>query len=302
MKKIIWIILSFILATTVICAKEENMYKLPPRDKKEIKIIAHRGNSMFAPENTLVSYSQAIALGADIMETDLHITKDGVVVFLHDDLLDRTTNGTGNVADKNIDELKGYSAAYEDKFQSKYAGEPIPTLEDALTFFKKNKTKCLLEFKTPKAIKETARIIEKVKFPKKDVMLYVWNLSDSKEAFDTFKDKIPIYNLDPMGEYLKAENKEDFIKTQREAGIRGFSINFGAFFNASDADRSTLAILAAKYKMPIFIWTVDSSADINKCMEYQVKGTVGKKIYIGKIDGITTNDPAKALMLAGRNK
>ncbi|MEZ6193817.1 MAG: glycerophosphodiester phosphodiesterase family protein [Phycisphaerales bacterium] len=110
------------------------------------QVVAHRGNNRFAPENTLVSYQQALETGAPIVELDLHRSKDGVIVLLHDDTLDRTTNGTGNVNDMTLEQLKSFDAgSWKDV---KYAGERIPTLEE-LAELCKGKAVIMLDLKDP---------------------------------------------------------------------------------------------------------------------------------------------------------
>jgi glycerophosphoryl diester phosphodiesterase len=75
-------------------------------------LMAHRGNRVACPENTLSAFRQATADGVDIIETDLHLTADGVFVCIHDATVDRTTDGSGAVAEKTLAELKTLSAAY----------------------------------------------------------------------------------------------------------------------------------------------------------------------------------------------
>jgi glycerophosphoryl diester phosphodiesterase len=105
----------------------ENKSAIPElKGKTKPYVIAHRGNQTACPENTLASFGRAIADGADIIETDLHLTKDDVFVCIHDPTVDRTTNGTGHVADMTLTELQHLSAACgREKFQS----EKIPTLK-----------------------------------------------------------------------------------------------------------------------------------------------------------------------------
>ncbi|HZK60580.1 MAG TPA: glycerophosphodiester phosphodiesterase family protein, partial [Anaerovoracaceae bacterium] len=74
--------------------------------------MAHRGNRQLCPENTLAAFRQAIIDGADIIETDLHLSADGVFICIHDETLDRTTNAQGLVAKKTLKELKSKSAGY----------------------------------------------------------------------------------------------------------------------------------------------------------------------------------------------
>ena len=69
-------------------------------------VVAHRGASAYAPENTLSAFRRAVELGADFMELDVRLSADGELVVIHDDTVDRTTNGTGLVSDFSIEELK----------------------------------------------------------------------------------------------------------------------------------------------------------------------------------------------------
>jgi len=74
--------------------------------------IAHRGGGRLAPEETMAAYNNAVAIGVDMLEMDLHATRDGVVVLIHDDTVDRTTNGTGKVKDMTFEELQSLDAGY----------------------------------------------------------------------------------------------------------------------------------------------------------------------------------------------
>jgi glycerophosphoryl diester phosphodiesterase len=99
-------------------------------------VIAHRGFSGEAPENTLGAFKKAIEVGSDMMELDVHFSKDGRVVVIHDDTLERTTNGRGKVADHTLQELKKLDAG--SWFGSPFSGEQIPTLQDVLELAKGN--------------------------------------------------------------------------------------------------------------------------------------------------------------------
>src|SRR5579862_7304097 len=73
-------------------------------------VIAHRGASAFAPENTLAAFETAMEMGASFIETDLQLSRDAHLVAIHDETLDRTTNGSGLVAAKTLDELRQLDA------------------------------------------------------------------------------------------------------------------------------------------------------------------------------------------------
>jgi glycerophosphoryl diester phosphodiesterase len=108
-------------------------------------IIGHRGAPGHAPENTLAAFKKAIALGAGFIETDLQLSRDARFVAIHDDTLDRTTNGQGRVHDQTLAALRRLDAG--SWFGSEFAGERIPTLEEILEFTKKNDVVFYLELK-----------------------------------------------------------------------------------------------------------------------------------------------------------
>ena len=102
------------------------------RPAGKVSDCRHRPPGLFreSPENTLTAFRAAIAAGADMIELDVHLTRDNEVVVIHDDTLERTTNGKGNVAEKTLAELKSLDAG--SWFNSRFAGERIPTLAEVL--------------------------------------------------------------------------------------------------------------------------------------------------------------------------
>lgn len=94
-------------------------------------IIAHRGASAYAPENTLTSFEKAIEMGAKIIETDVHQTKDSVVVIMHDLSVDRTTNGNGLIKNLTVNNFKKLSIK-QSKHVTLSVVEAPPTLEEVI--------------------------------------------------------------------------------------------------------------------------------------------------------------------------
>jgi len=119
-------------------------------------VIAHRGNLVACPENTLAAFRQAIADGADILETDLHLTADGVFVCIHDSTVDRTTDGSGAVAEMTLAQIKRLSAAYG---RPEFNGERIPTLAE-FTALIPDEVALALELKTDRFLE--ARVCQKL--------------------------------------------------------------------------------------------------------------------------------------------
>src|ERR1700681_951143 len=108
-------------------------------------IIGHRGASGHAPENTLAAFKRALAQGATFIETDLQLSRDSRFVAIHDDTVNRTTNGQGKVHDLSLAELRRLDAG--SWFGSEFTGERIPTLEEILEFSKKHDVVFYLELK-----------------------------------------------------------------------------------------------------------------------------------------------------------
>lgn len=107
--------------------------------------IAHRGFSGQYPENTLIAFRKAAEIGADMVEMDVTLSKDGEVVVLHDDTLDRTTDGRGWVGEYTLAQLKRLDAGRW--FAPSFAGERIPTLDEALALLKTTPATVCIELK-----------------------------------------------------------------------------------------------------------------------------------------------------------
>lgn len=100
-------------------------------------IYAHRGGAALRPENTIAAFDHGMACGADGLEFDVHLSRDGVVVIHHDDTLERTTSGRGRIGDYTADELRAFDACYN--FADGRGGHPfrgqgigVPTLREVL--------------------------------------------------------------------------------------------------------------------------------------------------------------------------
>ncbi|HEY7409412.1 MAG TPA: glycerophosphodiester phosphodiesterase family protein [Vicinamibacteria bacterium] len=109
-------------------------------------VIAHRGDSAHRPENTKVAFVSALEVGAELVEFDVQLTRDGEPVVLHDAAVDRTTDGHGRLADLTLREVRALSAGYPARFGSAYAGEKVPTLAEVLALLR-GRARALIEIK-----------------------------------------------------------------------------------------------------------------------------------------------------------
>src|SRR5215472_7370419 len=116
---------------------------------KPIWVIAHRGASGHAPENTMAAFRRAVELGARFIETDLQITRDARVIAIHDPTLDRTTSGKGQVHLQTLSQIRTLDAgAWFAKDGASFAGERVPTLREILDFANERDIICYLEIKS----------------------------------------------------------------------------------------------------------------------------------------------------------
>ena len=100
----------------------------------DFMVIAHRGASSYAPENTLAAFDLALHMGVQQIELDVHFSSDEHIVVIHDDTVDRTTNGSGAVAGKTLAELRALDAG--SWFEAKFAGARVPTFGEVLERYK----------------------------------------------------------------------------------------------------------------------------------------------------------------------
>ena len=110
-----------------------------------MKILGHRGYSGKYPENTMLSFQKAIEAGADGIELDVHATRDGALVVIHDETVDRTTDGTGAVFDLTLEEIKALNA---NKRFPEYGPQGVPTFEEYCAWAAENGVYTNVEIKT----------------------------------------------------------------------------------------------------------------------------------------------------------
>jgi len=109
--------------------------------------VVHAGGDLDGPENTLAALKKSVELGAKYAEIDLRVTKDGQIVVVHDETLDRTTNGKGRVNELTFAEIKQYDAG--SWFRPEFEGERVPSLSEILEFSRTHDLKLLLHVKEP---------------------------------------------------------------------------------------------------------------------------------------------------------
>ncbi|HEY0736453.1 MAG TPA: glycerophosphodiester phosphodiesterase family protein [Herpetosiphonaceae bacterium] len=113
-------------------------------DKPGPKVIGHRGAAGYAPENTMASFERGLAMGVDAIELDVHPTRDGELVVIHDPTLDRTTNGHGLVSAHTLEQIQALDAG--SWFDPTFAGQRVPIFRDVMSWAK-GRTQVIIEIK-----------------------------------------------------------------------------------------------------------------------------------------------------------
>lgn len=140
------ITLSLILAIGIVLAVWMLLAKPAPdhpyyAERPAVMVIAHQGGNHLWPDNTLFAFQNAADLGVDVLEMDLHITSDNVLVIIHDESVDRTTDGSGEVEQMTLAEIKALDAAYRwtrddgATYPHRGQGISVPTLEEIFQAF-----------------------------------------------------------------------------------------------------------------------------------------------------------------------
>lgn len=131
MKRSILVICFFLCSGRQVLMAQDAQPVMPQRG-----LCAHRGASETHPENTIPAFMEAIAAGAQMIEFDVQLTKDSAMVIMHDETVDRTTNGTGKVSDLTLAEIRQLDAG--SKKGAQFAGTRVPTFEEALAVMPRN--------------------------------------------------------------------------------------------------------------------------------------------------------------------
>lgn len=128
-------------------------------------VIAHRGGAGLAPENTMAAFDRGLAHGADGLELDVHLSRDGVPVVIHDSTLDRTTNGTGPVRSLTAAELAEVDAGYQfeeegSRHPFRGQGHGVPTLASVLSRYATARLVVEIKAASPEAGRAVARLVQ----------------------------------------------------------------------------------------------------------------------------------------------
>ncbi|MGE6630819.1 glycerophosphodiester phosphodiesterase [Bacillus sp. NPDC077027] len=225
-------------------------------------IIAHRGSSSLAPENTIAAFDLAVQQGADYIELDVQFTKDKNVVVIHDDTVDRTTNGSGPVSSYTLSEIKELDAG--SWFDEKYSNERIATLQEILDRYHQ-KVGILIELKHPKRNVGIERVVcDWVnRFPySRNIMIQSFNQEVLEKVKQQFPSLQTAFIIKPsIGQLVK--KRLSFYRT------------FADCLNMKKTMLNRFRIRSVQSSgMKVFVWTIKDQKTANRIKAYPVDGVV----------------------------
>ncbi len=233
-------------------------------------IIAHRGFSGTYPENTMLSFEKAVENGADAIELDVHLSKDGEVMIIHDEALARTTGRDGFVFDYTRSELEKISAGKTK--DDKFGFTPIPSLEEYLAMIKDTKLYTNIELKTapvyyPGIEEKTLDLVRR--FSLEDRILYS---SFNWLSVLRMKDLDPNARIALLFDGLKLINMGTLLgKMQVECYHPSLKI----------LDDGVVSDMKA-HGVKLNVWTVNDSEGMAKCIDWGIDGLITNEVLRAK--------------------
>ncbi len=244
-------------------------------DQAARPVIAHRGNRAHAPENTLESFAQAVALGADAIELDVHVSSDGIPIVMHDPDVTRTTDASGEISSMTFSELREldaggrFTADNGKTFPYRGKGHRIPSFDEVLEAFPSTPT--LIEIKTRAASVAVRRSIEAHRAEGRVVV-------DSFDgvALGVFTDtKIPV-----------GASRREVVRLMKEV-LLGFPLTPFSFralcippsYRGLRVPIRRFARVAPAQNCVVHIWTINDPK-------------VAARLWVDGVQGIVTDDPA----------
>lgn len=225
-----------------------------------MKVFAHRGSSGTRPENTLPAFAEAVRIGVDGIELDVQLTKDQQVIVMHDEEVDRTTDGKGTILSKTLAEIKTLNAG--SWFDERYASTRVPTLKEVVDLLIARNYRGVLDIELKTDKEDYPGIEEKVS-----------QLMTSQQWSFTYR--YSSFNMESLARIhrLEPEIPIDFImgtseKKPQLALKQGFIQGLHPDVRWVWQHQNELGALP----LAIRPWTVNSEEDINHCMDLGVAG------------------------------
>lgn len=262
-------------------------------DTPAVQVIAHQGGDGIRPSNTMLAFEHAAALGVDMLEMDIHSTKDGVLVVIHDDTVDRTTDGTGRLQDLTFAEVQALDAGYNwptlaeaenpDDHRFRGAGASIPALEEVFQAFPDYPMTIEIKQAEPSIVEPFCDLIHEYDM-QEQVIVPSFNSATTLEFREACPDVATAATEDEVREFFVASRQGK--AAEYEAHFVAFQVpeKFGNIPLVTEqfvADAHALGLV-------VQVWTPNTAEDMQRLIDLGV-------------DGIMTDYPDVLLGLLGRD-
>jgi len=250
----------------------------------DVKLIGHRGYAGVTPENTVTSFTKAVKAGADMVELDAQMTKDGRIVVFHDDTLNRITGAEGRVSDYTLEEIQSMDAGTW--FGSEFSGEKIPTLNEALYSLWVGNTKIYLEIKD---IGEAATNYDDNMPPEMPRQGYIEKVVGEVQILNMMDRVIfASFNYDYLKQVKDIVPDGSILYNTNSGDVYELLSNYPADYYGVNVDGikpNTILGLHEQGK-PVYVWTVDDPDVAQRLIKMGVDGIVTNQVEnIGEVIG-----------------
>ena len=236
-----------------------------------LEIIAHRGASFDAPENTLAAFKLGFEQKADANECDVHLTKDGKIVVMHDGNTARTAGVTNNISEYTLEQFRKLEVGQWGPWKGKGFCEQIPLLEEVLTLIPEGK-RIFIEIKCgPEILPELERVLDRAQKPPAQTVIIGFGYETMRQAKARFP-RLEVSWLVSSDKDKRFPPVDDLIQKAKAAQLDSLDLNHGFPIDSAFVQK----VHAAGLKL--YTWTVDDAS-------------IARQEAAAGVDGITTNRP-----------
>ena len=244
-------------------------------NNRNVSNIAHRGGLGLSPENTIVSFQRAIKEGADILELDIRSTSDSILVLLHDETVDRTTNGKGRISELTLKEAKRLNAGYNWtendslSFPFRSLNLKIPTFNEFLTNFKDYKLNIEIKQHDNFIAKKLCESIKENQI-QDDVVIGSFN----DEVLDEFRFHCPDVATSPGRDEIRTFYGFSYVYLDKFYSPKSDIYQLPEFFGTTHVLTKRFVNGIKQKNIPIFVWTVNDTNEMQRFIGLGVKGII----------------------------
>jgi glycerophosphoryl diester phosphodiesterase len=262
---------------------------LPFFDQEATLVIAHQGGEGLRPSNTMAAFAHAVDLGVDVLEMDIHSTVDDVLVVMHDETVDRTTDGSGQIHSMTLAQLKMLDAGYywtDDEGQTyPYRGQGItvPTLEEVFTAFPGMRMNIEIKQESPSIVEPFCQLLRE-----HGLLDQVLVASFHETTISEFRSKCPGVATSMVASEIRILYMLNLVFLGGAFQAPAEAIQVPEYSGNQHVVTKRFVSAAQGHNIDVHVWTINEIDDMERLLNLGV-------------DGIITDRPDRLLALLGRS-